>query len=59
LAIIGQESISIVIKGINLITLYYTDDERKSMPINYRLDNPLDNKTKNDYLQEMILEIIK
>lgn len=48
-----------VIKGINLITLYYTDDERKSMPINYRLDNPLDNKTKNDYLKEMILEVIK
>lgn len=47
------------IKGINLITLYYTDNDGKSMPINYRLYNPLDNKTKNDYLREMILEVIE
>ena len=45
------------IKGINLITLYYTDPEGTSMPINYRLYNPLENKTKNDYLIEMILEV--
>lgn len=38
-----------IIKGINLITLSYTDCDGKSMPINYRLYNPLDNKTKNDY----------
>ncbi len=47
------------IKGINLITLYYTDSEGKSMPINYRIYDPLDNKTKNDYLREMIEEVIK
>ena len=47
------------IKGINLITLYYTDYDGKSMPINYRLYDPLDNKTKNDYLREMIVEVIK
>ena len=29
------------------------------MPINYRLYDPLDNKTKNDYLREMIEEVIK
>ena len=46
------------IKGINLITLYYTDLEGISMPINYRLYNPLDQKTKNDYLTEMIEEVI-
>ena len=47
------------IKGINLITLYYTDVNGKSMPINYRLYDPDDNKTKNDYLREMIEEVIK
>ncbi len=46
------------IKGINLITLYYTDPIKTSMPINYRLYNPLDKKTKNDYLREMIEEVI-
>ena len=29
------------------------------MPINYRLYNPLDKKTKNDYLREMIEEVIR
>lgn len=47
-----------VIKGVNLITLYYTDVNGKSMPINYRLYNPYDNKTKNDYLREMLSEVI-
>lgn len=28
------------IKGINLITLYYTDPEKRSFPVNYRLYNP-------------------
>ena len=46
------------IKGINLITLYYADPDGQSMPINYRLYNPRDNKTKNDYLREMIEEVI-
>jgi hypothetical protein len=46
------------IRGINLITLYYTDPEGRAMPINYRLYNHLDNKTKNDYLREMIEEVI-
>ncbi len=46
------------VKGINLITLYYTDCDGKSMPINYRLYDPLDKKTKNDYLREMIEEVI-
>lgn len=46
------------ILGINLITLYYTDPEGRAMPINYRLYNHLDNKTKNDYLREMIEAVI-
>ena len=42
------------VKGINLITLYYTDINGKSIPVNYRLYNKLDGQTKNDYFREMI-----
>ncbi len=45
------------VKGINLITLYYTDSAGHSYPINFRLYDKRDNKTKNDYFIEMILEI--
>jgi hypothetical protein len=46
------------IKGANLITLYYTDVKGTSMPVNYRLYDPDDGKTKNDYLREMIEEVM-
>jgi hypothetical protein len=46
------------IKGINLITLYYTDVQGASMPVNYRLYDPDEGKTKNDYLKEMIEEVL-
>lgn len=46
------------IKGINLITLYYTSVEGVSLPINYRLYDHEENKTKNDYFQEMLSEVI-
>ncbi len=42
------------VKGIQLITLYYTDVSGKSIPVNYRIYNKQEGKTKNDYLQEMI-----
>lgn len=42
------------IKGINLITLYYTDVNGVSIPVNYRIYNKSESKTKNDYLIEMI-----
>lgn len=38
------------IKGINLITLYYTDINGVSVPVNYRIYNHTEEKTKNDYL---------
>lgn len=45
------------VKGINLITLFYTDIHGFSVPVNYRIyDKSLD-KTKNDYFQEMLLEV--
>jgi hypothetical protein len=46
------------IKGINLVTLYYTDIDGRSMPVNYRLYDKEEAKTKNDYFREMVLEVI-
>lgn len=46
------------VKGINLITLYYTDKDGKSVPVNYRIYNKKEGKTKNDYFREMIIEVL-
>lgn len=46
------------IKGLNLITLYYSDIYNNSVPINYRIYDKKEGKTKNDYFQEMLLEVI-
>ncbi len=46
------------VKGVNIITLFYTDPFGVSVPINYRLYNSSENKTKNDYFLEMLEEII-
>lgn len=45
------------IKGINLITLYYTDPTGLSVPVNYRIYDKREGKTKNQYLREMIAEV--
>lgn len=47
------------VKGINLITLYYTDDKGVKVPVNFRLYDPEHQKTKNDYFQEMVLEVLQ
>jgi len=47
------------IKGINLITLYYTDVGGNSVPINYRIYDKREGKTKNHYFQEMVKEVIE
>jgi len=47
-----------VVKGINLITLYYTDPHGRHQPINYRIYDKTENKTKNDYFQEMLAEVL-
>ena len=44
--------------GLNLITLYYSDINDISVPINYRIYDKKEGKTKNDYLREMVSEII-
>ena len=46
------------IKGLNLITLYYSDRQENSVPINYRIYNKQEGKTKNDYFREMLLQVI-
>jgi len=45
------------VKGINIITLYYTDVKGMSLPINYRIINKEEGKTKHDYFLEMLEEI--
>jgi hypothetical protein len=46
------------IKGLNLIPLYYSDVHGNSVPINYRIYDKKEGKTKNDYFQEMLVEVI-
>ncbi len=46
------------IKGVNLITLYYSDIHGNSVPINYRIYDKNEGKTKNDYFREMLLEVL-
>jgi hypothetical protein len=47
-----------VVKGINLITLYYTDVHGQHRPVNYRLYDKAEGKTKNDYFQDMFVEVL-
>jgi hypothetical protein len=47
-----------VFKGINIVTLYYRDLEGKSVPINYRVYDKKEGKTKNNYFREMFEEVI-
>lgn len=52
------------IKGLNLITLYYSDSQENSVPVNYRIYDKKEGKTNKgfsrmyDYFQEMLLEVI-
>lgn len=45
------------VKGINLIVLNYTDLAGVSLPVNWRVYHKRDNKTKNDYFQDMVSEV--
>lgn len=45
-----------VVLGINLLTLYYTDRKGMSVPVNFRLYDKTEGKTKNDYFREMLTE---
>ena len=43
-----------VVRGINLITLLWTDGDRK-LPVDYRIYDKADGRTKNDHFWEMML----
>jgi len=47
------------VKGINLVTLYYTDSQGKHQPINFRVVDKAEGKTKNDYFQDMLAEVLE
>lgn len=47
-----------IVKGINLITLYYTDPSGKSVAVNYRIYKKQEDLTKNDYFREMVTEVL-
>lgn len=46
------------VKGINLITLYYTDLDGQHLPVNFRVYDKSEGKTKNDYFLEMLDEVL-
>ena len=39
------------------MTLYYTDAQGRSLPVNYRVYDKADGKTKSDYFQDMLAEV--
>jgi hypothetical protein len=45
------------VKGINVVTLYYTDLNGVSVPVNYRIVNKQEGKTKHEYFLEMLAEV--
>ena len=47
-----------VVKGLNLITLYYTDPQGRSLPVNYRVYDKSEGKTKNDYFLDMLADVL-
>lgn len=47
-----------LVKGIPLITLYYTDVTGKHFPVNYRVYDKDEGKSKNEYFQEMLAEVL-
>ena len=46
------------VKGLSLITLYYTDIQGQHMPVNYRIYDKSEGKTKNDYFRDMLPEVL-
>lgn len=48
-----------VVQGVNVITLYYTDPQGRSLPVNYRVYDKAEKKTKNEYFREMLEEVLE
>jgi len=47
------------VKGLNIVTLFYTDIKGVSVPVNYRICDKVSGKTKNDHFKEMLLEVLE
>lgn len=53
-----------VVKGLNLITLYYlcllgcTDPQGLSLRVSYRVYDEAGDKTKNDYFLDMLADVL-
>jgi ABC-type multidrug transport system fused ATPase/permease subunit len=47
------------VKGVNLVTLYYTDSQGKHQPVNFRVVDKAEGKTKNGYFQDMLAEVLE
>jgi hypothetical protein len=47
-----------VVKGINVITLYDCDVEGRHPPVNYRIVDKAEGKTKNAYFREMLTGVL-
>jgi hypothetical protein len=46
------------VQGINLVTMYYTDLQGVHYPVNFRVVDKSENKTKNEYFLEMLHEVL-
>lgn len=46
------------VKGLNLVTLYAIDVQGKHAPVNYRIVDKSEGKTKNDYFRDMFHEVL-
>jgi hypothetical protein len=46
------------VKGVCLVTLLYTDPKGVSLPINFRLVDKAEGKTKNELFREMVSEVL-
>ena len=47
-----------VVKGICLVTLFYTDINGVGLPVNYRVYEPISGVTKNELFLEMLKEVL-
>jgi hypothetical protein len=45
--------------NISVITIFYTELDKKNSPINFRLYDKREGKTKNDDLREMVKEVME
>jgi hypothetical protein len=46
------------VKGVCLVTLLYTDPQGVSLPVNFRLVDKAEGKTKNELFREMVSEVL-